>query len=323
MGVDSRTPMQKSIDKAKGALAEQLFIDLHTRIGCLVYRTGTEFLYPHLYTISRNMKEAYLATKLDESMNDIHRDRAMIMHAQAKKLLAEKTGQAEESIDDDALHSDIQDWLNQTDRKLDSRLYNQHSYHRDTEHEVYSAPDFTVISPSGAVTQFEVKYSPDGVLKKEKIDRIFKYHPKTVIFVFMDEEPYINLYLPVTQKVTVYGEDGLHSATLAAKMLSSGLTKEEQQELDALAQKQAATPATTESFYWTTMDSDKDHIAQGRAQGFTDDQILISFTIPDAPEQFEAATMFKFEYPLSLLAEYALIARTAITPLKKLWREQH
>lgn len=159
-----RDPDKLRKDKLVGSMAEVLFETLHQQdLGCQVYRTGTEFLYPHLYELmklTKNQHHHYRGAKFEDL-------------TELKKIAP--------SFPEDVLK-----------KLIESKRFSQ----KLIEKELYSAPDFTIITRAGIIIQFEVKYRANGNLEREYIKRYARNHPFSCIFLFMDKPPYMRIWAP-------------------------------------------------------------------------------------------------------------------------------
>lgn len=145
--------------KLVGSLAEQLFELLHFEIGCRVFRTGHEFLYPDLFNLA-NLKKR------------IYHERFGKKDIEAYSKFFEM-GTAKEIVGDYRF----------TKSKVGTTLA--------------KSPDFTIVTPSGNILQTEVKYRYDGELTEEEKEGYLKREAKPDLFVLMGIQPYIKILIPI------------------------------------------------------------------------------------------------------------------------------
>lgn len=314
-----RTRQQAVIDKIKGAIAEELFVQLHTDIGCLAFRSGTEFLYPNLYQISKLKKDLFREKGMDK-----HIDTAANVIASMK---------IDDECDDEKDYEDREKERIEkaqklaTDGKFRRSILNDHFYSKPVDNEIFSTPDFTILTPTGLTAQIEVKYRANGVLSKEEQEKYLRHHPNAIIFVFIDEEPYINVYVPKNVKrahLCVSKEIAAARARLSKLTRSKHLGENIDAEEERLLKNKIAN-----ALYDTKREYDEGFLSLNqqiinawRAGGGPDDQIEISVELPDFDSDARFATINALIYPLSTLKRYAEILKVVKGPLDELYKKE-
>ncbi|MCK4647624.1 hypothetical protein KAT24_01690 [Candidatus Pacearchaeota archaeon] len=163
-------------NKLKGSLAEQLFELLHLELGCQVYRTGQEFLYPHLFVLANTKKKIIHKFSREVDYQD----------------LLDFGGKFIESVK--PAEVDTEEWENMMKNKLKQEVGKTRFEKTITGSNLASSPDFTIVSPSGCIEQFEVKFRRDGQLTDEEKN---KYLGRNInLFIIMLKEPYIKILKP-------------------------------------------------------------------------------------------------------------------------------
>src|SRR3989344_5552464 len=148
-------------NKLKGSLAETIFELLHLELGCQVYRTGHEFLYPHLFLIANTKKKITHrffkeGDYYDMFESDIDEDRKKMLDEEFVKRYGEEEAEKE-----------VKEFL--------KRIIGKWRFEKSTTGSVLaSSPDFTIITPSGCIEEFEVKFRSNGELTNEEKKRYLK-----------------------------------------------------------------------------------------------------------------------------------------------------
>lgn len=154
-------------NKLKGCLAETIFELLHFEMGCQVYRTGHEFLYPHLFHLANAKKRDY--------------------HEKIKKEFVSNIINTEKDIG--RINAKLRGF-----KRIEKTRFKKSKIGSTLS----STPDFTIITPLGHILQFEVKYRYNGKLNPSTQKKYLKQtmEESPIIFVVMQKEPYIKIYLP-------------------------------------------------------------------------------------------------------------------------------
>ena len=63
----------------------------------------------------------------------------------------------------------------------------------ETKDRIRSIPDFIVVSPKGSVQLIEVKYSSDGKLRKDKLQKYLDFWNEARIILVTSEEPHFKI----------------------------------------------------------------------------------------------------------------------------------
>lgn len=148
-------------NKIKGAIAEQICRCLFEELGCTMYATGQEHVYPNLFTQSNKIKRQH--------------------HEHVKK---EEIGEIFKS-----LSKDTQDKITQFTEKVRFGMTEAEKYIKEN-------PDFTAITPAGAIIRVESKYRRNGELTNDEKKELLKYASKPIIFLTMLIEPYLKILIP-------------------------------------------------------------------------------------------------------------------------------
>lgn len=157
--------------KLKGALAEQLFELLHLEMNCQVYRTGHEFLYPHIFQIANTKKKFYHKLFKEQDYQEHLRSFANDFKGTNVSVVG----------GEDVLKKSV------------GGLRFKKSIMAGG---LASSPDFTIISPSGCIEQFEVKFRFNGELKTEEKNKYLGRDTVPNIFIIMVKKPYLKVLRP-------------------------------------------------------------------------------------------------------------------------------
>jgi len=149
----------------KGAIAEKLFEVMHVEMGCQVFRTGQEHLYPHLFHLANKKMEAY-----DKNFGEYA----------FEKLKDNIKGVPEDVKQDIAI-----------DIYVDEKLGR-----KESNVALSSSPDYTIITPTAEIRQFEVKYRWNGELGREQLNKYLSLQHPPFIFIFMSQKPFIKILKP-------------------------------------------------------------------------------------------------------------------------------
>lgn len=158
----------------KGAIAEKLFEMMHLELGCQVFRTGHEHLFPHLFHIANKKKQLFNRYFGGEEIERIRRE-----------LKEQDKNYSEEN------HIQPLSELIYMDDKMEKK---------ESEIALASSSDFTIISPRAEIRQFEVKYRWNGKLEDEQIRKYLSLQYPPFIFIFMSVKPFIKILEPVNYK---------------------------------------------------------------------------------------------------------------------------
>lgn len=165
--------------RLQGIMAEKIFELLHIEIGCQIFRTGQEFLYPTLLNLANTKKKLYQQKYEEDDY----------------KHLCDTIGEwnVEISRDSDGI-SPKKETLNiAPDKKMVAQM---RFVRKEAGISLSSSPDFTIITPSGNIEQFEVKYRAKGILSEEEKEKYLFLNPKPYIFIVMKDHPFIKLLEP-------------------------------------------------------------------------------------------------------------------------------
>lgn len=141
----------------KGSMAETIFELIHLELGCQVYRTGQEFLYPNLFQIANTKKRLAHQILVDEDI----------------KSFKEKFGATDEIAHRSVIYERFRKSL------LPTLLS--------------SNPDFTIIDRYGNIHQYEVKFRTNGKLSEEQTKKYLRKEYPPEIFIVMPKYPYFRL----------------------------------------------------------------------------------------------------------------------------------
>src|SRR3989344_581648 len=144
----------------KGAIAEKLFELMHLELGCQVFRTGQEHLFPHLFSIAKTKKKVWDLVHGGEELEKL------------KKYYEEEGAPMDCAF------------MEYFEFKMEKK---------DHEVALSSFPDFTLISPTAEVRQFEVKYRWNGELEEEQLRKYLGLQYQPIIFIFMSSKPFIKI----------------------------------------------------------------------------------------------------------------------------------
>lgn len=152
-------------NKIKGSIAEQIFELLHMELDCQVFRTGQEFLYPHLFNLARIKKKQH--------------------HQMFKE-------------------DDLKHFLSTYDGDFPPNIVGMLRFDRDLDNKrgsgfLASSPDFTIVTPAGNIEQFEVKFRANGVLESLQEKKYAKRDIMPFIFLCMAKEPFIKILSPAVE----------------------------------------------------------------------------------------------------------------------------
>lgn len=168
-------------NKLKGSLAEQLFELLHLELGCQVYRTGQEFLYPHLFLLANTKKK--IVHKIGKET-----DYQEMINFGSKFIESMKPAEV-----------DAEEWENMMKNKFKQDVGKTRFEKSIVGSNLASSPDFTIVSSSGCIEQFEVKFRRDGQLTDEEKN---KYLGREInLFIIMLKEPYIKILKPTINTI--------------------------------------------------------------------------------------------------------------------------
>ncbi len=300
----TRTRQQEVIDKIKGTIAEELFIQLHTDVGCLVFRSGTEFLYPNLYLTSQLKKNLFREGRMEQ-----HIDAAAETIA---SLLQETSAQEFRE-----------------DKKFRTKIRSEHFYPKPLDREIYSTPDFTIITRAGLVAQIEVKYRTTGILDQNELDKYLQFHPYAILFIFTEQEPYINIYVPCDGKrISVAASKEQKDADARRIELIHEIDNLGDYSIEKLEEVHQLDKKLSDAVYEPKREYAKNflvhsrrNIAELRAKDVTDDEIPISVRLPDFSVDADLAEINTISYPLSTLKRCAEILNAIKGPLDELYKK--
>lgn len=143
--------------RIKGVIAEKIFELLHIELGCQVFRTGQEFLYPSLFSLANEKRIKHHNANYDADLNALKEFGGT---NNEKQLIRSRFRKSEAGI------------------------------------ALASSPDFTIISHAGKIEQFEVKFRGNGSLSEEDKQRYLKREVPPNIFLVMGVPPFIDILLP-------------------------------------------------------------------------------------------------------------------------------
>jgi len=63
----------------------------------------------------------------------------------------------------------------------------------ETKEKIRSIPDFVVVSPKGSIQLIEVKYSSDGKLRKDQLQKYLKFWTEARILLVTSKEPHFKI----------------------------------------------------------------------------------------------------------------------------------
>lgn len=149
-------------NKLKGAIAERIFELFHSELNCIVYKTGQEILYPHLFDVANVKKNYYHNKNYYKSLKAMRWDKDS-------------------------------PYKNMSEKEARNFLDKLRTENTATSEKISSTPDYTVITPKGRVIQFEVKFRKSGELSDEEMEKYKQQHPDTLIFLICPEEPCISV----------------------------------------------------------------------------------------------------------------------------------
>lgn len=144
-------------NKIKGSLAEEIFLLMHIEMGCQVYRTGHEFMFPFLFEQANKKRKDHHSLFKEEDKSDVPL----------------------------ALESNAED-----------EVKNIRFGNTKWGTNISSSPDFTIITPSGMILQFEVKYRSNGHLRAKELEKYGSMSPAPFIFLLMKDKPYFKILSP-------------------------------------------------------------------------------------------------------------------------------
>lgn len=185
---DDRTWAERLDDKIKGNIAETIFEKIHIKLGCQVYRTGQEFLYPHINkAISEKRTKHHQKTRDEILKNETKRYEEF-----------KKSGKS--FPDFFGFPQEIKEMISPNDTVLppDEKSLGQVRFQQiRKERLLFANPDFTIITPSGDIIYYEVKYR--SKIEDLKISELYKYLDMDIkpnIFVVTRDEPHIHIIKP-------------------------------------------------------------------------------------------------------------------------------
>lgn len=240
-------------NKLKGSLAEQLFELLYLELGCQVYRTGQEFLYPHLFVLANTKKKIIHKFGKEADYQDI-------VDFGDKFLESMKPAEV-----------DAEEWENMMKDKLKQDIGKTRFEKTITGSNLASSPDFTIVSPSGCIEQFEVKFRRDGQLTDEEKNKYLEC--KINLFIIMLKEPYIKILKPKVD--TIFDKLKLSGKTKDEALdwvldKFKGKTKEEMSEFMKTLQRVSA----KERWYYKELERENDNSLIFRSSSLKSEQII-------------------------------------------------
>jgi hypothetical protein len=162
------------LSRLKGAFAEKLFELIHIEMGCEVYRTGHELVFPHLFDLANFKRKSYHFVNGETDLQ-IENENRKKMYELEKEMNPH--------------------WKVPGPFYLTSNSLKQARLHPVPELQLLAAmPDFTVISATGLIFQFEVKFRKHSKLEPEEIDKYLRLSNKPFIFLISSEPPHIRIF---------------------------------------------------------------------------------------------------------------------------------
>lgn len=166
--------------RLQGIMAEKIFELLFTEIGCQVFRTGQEFLYPTLLNLANTKKKFYHEKYKETDYENLCKEMGFTWN-------------------DGGFSLDKGEWVYDIEREElpeKSDVATIRFSKRIPGISLATSPDFTIITPSGNMEQVEVKYRSNGELSLDEQQKYLVHIPRPLIFIVMNKPPYIELLVP-------------------------------------------------------------------------------------------------------------------------------
>lgn len=158
-------------NKIKGTIAEQIFEIIHMELGCQVFKTGQESLFPTLFYLANKKRKGHHLLNKESDINKL------------------KSTFKDPSIDYTQLNNMVNNlrFTNSTIAKS-----------------IASSPDFTIVTHAGDIYQFEVKYRKDGILSNKDKQKYLNGYKSPFMFILMQKKPYIKILYPYISINSLY-----------------------------------------------------------------------------------------------------------------------